>query len=236
MNSLPISFRVIGCGDYTADLIEEIRGIGYNGLQSDVINVGEAIIPTDQDEMIIFLCTEYFDTLEGLLNAFHKAGILTIVISTDKLNISDTTYDSLTIVNRDEIVSVVKTLLNPVFIQGRINYDFNDLACTLRNSGKFVTFCAYGRGKNRMSDAVESVSQLLSINECVEDLSLIIHFNEKAIDPPVSIKEIPVIAEYVNLLMESVNVIWAMYNDNDLDSTTVGLSVIASGKNLNIKR
>ena len=48
--------------------------------------------------------------------------------------------------------------------------------------------------------------------------------------------EMSLIKDYVDRLPESVNVIWGMYNDETLDCNTVGLSVIASGKDMNITR
>ena len=49
-------------------------------------------------------------------------------------------------------------------------------------------------------------------------------------------KEMSLIKDYVGRLPESVNVIWAMYNDEPLDCHTVGLSVIASGIDMDITR
>lgn len=235
LSYMPVSFRVIGYGDSFLDLIQEIKQIGYEGLQADIIKEPEAIIPGDEDKMLIVLCSTACMGIEGLLNTFHQAGVLTIVISTVPLIIATDTYDSLMIAERNEMINVVKTLLNPVFYQGRINYDFTDLVYTLRDSGRFVTLSAFGCGKNRMKDAVQSLSELFSPNEHVENLSLIIHANDKMIDPPLCVEEAKVLADYISHFPESINVIWAMYNDETLDSHTIGLSAIAGGKNLNIR-
>lgn len=236
LNNLPVSFRVIGYGDSFQDLIQEINNIGYEGLQAVVLKDGDMILPTDEDRMTIFLCSSECRGLESLLNTFHQAGVLTIVISTDSLHIPTQTYDSLMVAWRNEMIGIVKALLNPVFFHGRLTYDFNDLAFTLRDSRHFITIFATGCGPERMKEAVTSLSDKLPIHEGVENISLIIQSNERAMEPPLCMAEMSLITDYVGRLPESVNVIWAMYNDDTLDCNTVGLYVIASGKAMNIKR
>lgn len=236
LNSWPVSFRVIGFGGSIADLIKEVQMIGYDGLQADIINAGDSLTPTDEDEMLIVICSEFQKELGGLLNTFHQAGVLTIVISTSPIKLPIGIYDSLTIVNHDEVVGVIRTLLNPVFFHGRLNYDFNDLAFTLRDSDRFMTLTAYAQGKKRMRDLVALLEQQLPPLESIENLSMIIQLNEKMIAPPVSIKEMSVVMDYIGILPETINVIWGMSNNEELDCHTVGLSAIASGKSLMIKR
>lgn len=234
LNDFPVSFRVIGYGESFQDLIQEINKIGYEGLQTDVLKEGDVILPTDEDKMIIIFCATACEGLENFLKTFHQAGVLTIVISTDQLEIPADTYDSLMVANRSEMISAVKTLMNPVFYQGRINYDFNDLAYTLRDSSLFITLTATGSGTDRMKKAVASLSDMFPTDEGFENMSLIIRANERAIEPPLCMDEMSLITDYIGHLPESVNVIWGMYNDDKLDSKTIGLSVIASGKNIKL--
>ena len=236
LNNLPVSFRVLGYGESFHNLIQEIKQLGYEGLQADILTQGETLIPTDEDKMLIILCSSACTGLESLLNTFHQAGVLTIVISTDSLHIPTQTYDSLMVAGRNEMICIVKALLNPVFFHGRLTYDFNDLAFTLRDSRHFITIFAPGSGPERMNKAVTSLSDKLSIHEGVENISLIIQSNERTMEPPLCMDEMSLIADYVSQLPESVTVIWAIYNDETLDCNTVGLSVIASGKAMNIKR
>ncbi|MDE6238000.1 MAG: hypothetical protein K2M45_09050 [Muribaculaceae bacterium] len=236
LSYMPVSFRVIGYGDSFQDVIQEINEIGYDGLQAKILSEGASFAPTDEDRMTIFLCSSECRGLESLLNTFHQAGVLTIVISTDSLNIPTQSYDSLMVAGRNEMISVVKSLLNPVFYQGRINYDFNDLVYTLRDSYHFITLTAAGSGTDRMKNAVTSLSDMFPIDEGVENMSLIIRANDKVIAPPLCMEEMSLITDYIGRLPESVNVIWAMYNDETLDCHTVGLSVIASGKDMDITR
>ena len=77
---------------------------------------------------------------------------------------------------------------------------------------------------------------MFPIDEGVENMSLIIRANDRVIEPPLCMEEMSLITDYVGRLPESVNVIWAMYNDETLDCHTVGLSVIASGKDMDITR
>ena len=235
-NNLPASFRVIGYGDLFQDLIQEINDIGYDGLQAKILSEGATFAPTDEDRMTIFLCSSECRGLGSLLNTFHQAGVLTIVISTASLHIPTQTYDSLMVAGRNEMIGIVKTLLNPVFYKGRINYDFNDLAFTLRGSRHFITLRAIGSGMDRMKNAIASLSYMFPIDEGVENMSLIIRANDRVIEPPLCRDEMSLIMDYVGRLPESVNVIWAMYNDETLDCHTVGLSVIASGKDMDITR
>ena len=235
-NNLPASFRVIGYGDSFQDLIQEINDIGYDGLQAKILSEGSSFAPTDEDRMTIFLCSSECRGLESLLNTFHQAGVLTIVISTDSLNIPTQSYDSVMVAGRNEMISIVRSLLNPVFYQGRIIYDFNDLAFTLRDSRHFRTLSAIGSGTDRMKNAVASLSDMFPIDEGVDNMSLIIRANDRVIEPHLSMEEMSLITDYVGRLPESVNVIWAMYNDETLDCNTVGLSVIASGKDMDITR
>lgn len=229
---MPVRFRVIGYGDSFLDLIQEVKQLGYEGLEAEILSEGTPFTPTDEDRMTIFLCSAECNGIDSILNTFHQAGVLTIVISTNPLNIADDTYDSLMVANRSEMISVVNTLLSPVFCQGKITYDFNDLDYTLRDSKHFITLIANGSGPDRMKKAVATLSDMFPINEDVENMNLIIRANEGTIEPPLCMREMKVLTDYINHLPESVGVIWGLFNDETLDCHTVGISVIASGKNM----
>lgn len=68
LNNLPVSFRVLGYGESFHNLIQEIKQLGYEGLQADILTQGEILIPTDEDKMLIILCSSACTGLESLLN------------------------------------------------------------------------------------------------------------------------------------------------------------------------
>lgn len=223
-------FRVVGFGESATDLVDEIRNLGYEDLQVGLAREGDPINPGKNDVMLIALCPDPCAHIAPMLKAYRHSGVLTLVIATNPLNLPADTYDTLTSVPRSKLVSTAKNLLDPIFSQGSVNVDFNDLADTLRRTGRFVTLSATGRGTERMSDATGEIRSRLPEN--IDRMCLILHYNMKPDRTQITVTEMKAIMALIEELPASIDFIWGTSADNTLDGDTIRLTAIAAGKDL----
>lgn len=229
---MPVNFRVVGYGEVLSPVIDRIRDFGYDGLEARVVTSFQEISPADNDKMVIVLATDYREGLVELLKTFYQAGVLTLVITDSDINLPSDVCDSCTTVPVDKFAMTVKDLVAPIFNHGIINLDFNDHQTMLRNTSKFVVCAADARGGNsRISDAIASFSDKIPAGEHVERMLLAITHN-KNLNPPLAIKEVAPITEFIKTLPETLDIVWGVQIDNTLPDDTVRLSVIAAGKEL----
>lgn len=218
-------FRVIGCGIKSQTLIEQVSALGFDGLKTEVVTESDDLYPSPDDQMVIVLAPDYFDGLDNLLKKFYQAGVLTILISAHNFGLSPDVCDSRTTVKPEQFAGVVKTLLGSILIQGFVNYDFNDLSLTLRNTGNFYVYEAEGK----FAEAVDSLSKQSGILEGAENVALLIMVNRDK--TRVGVEDIELLSKYFRTLPENINMRWALYNDDTIPADTVRISVIIAGEN-----
>lgn len=229
---MPVNFRVIGYGEVLSPVIDRIRDFGYDGLESRVVTSFREISPADNDKMVIVLAVDHREGLVELLKTFYQAGVLTLVITDRDINLPPDACDSRTTVPVDKFVVTVRDLVAPIFNNGMINLDFNDQSTTLRNTSKFVVCAADARGgDNRIADAIASFSGKIHAEKNVERMLLAITHNRN-LNPPLAIKEVAPITEFIKTLPETLDIVWGVQIDDTLPDDTVRLSVIAAGKEL----
>lgn len=229
---MPVNFRVIGYGEELSSVIQQIKSFGYDGLEARVVTSFREISPADDDKMVIVLAIDRHDGLVDLLRSFYQAGVLTLLITDRDINLPPDVCDSRTTVSADKFVETVKDLVTPIFNNGMINLDFNDQSITLRNTSKFVVCTADARGgDSRIADAVASFPGKIPDRKHVERMLWSITHNRK-LNPPLAIKEIAPITEFIKSLPETIDIVWGVLIDDSLPGDTVRLSIIVAGKEL----
>ena len=78
LTSLPTSFRVIGIGEATKEVIETVKSYRYDCVSATVLTEPFECIPTDEDKMVIIVAKDNEDHANSIANTFHEAGVLTI--------------------------------------------------------------------------------------------------------------------------------------------------------------
>ncbi len=222
------NFRVIGCGEQSQPVIEQIETLKFNGLKTELVTVADGLNPAADDQMVIILAPDYFEGLDELLKTFYQTGALTLLIAADNFNLSTGICDSRTTVSLEQFTVVVKTLVNALSSQGIVNYDFNDLALTLRNTDNFYVYETAGG----FAEAIDAISELSGKYENVENMSLLVTVNRDKTQ--VRVEEIGLLSNYFATLPEDTNVKWALYNDNTLPSDIIRISVIVAGPKLSM--
>lgn len=229
---LPLSFRVIGVGKETAEVIECVNSMGYDGLEGIVAADDTTVSPTELDKMVILVTTSAdCSRLEPLAKTFYQAGVLTIVVAASEPGLPDDCYDSLTVVEAGKIPAVLHGLLDPIFLHGCVDYGFSDLSCTLKNTGSFMIADARGDNpESRMDDAVKAIiNDTKHFEQDIENMSLLIYCNVN-LTPRLSMDELSAISKLVEELPVNLNMIWAVIYNNSLPETSLRLTAIVSGK------
>ena len=130
--SLPTSFRVIGIGEATKEIIEKVKAYGYDCVSATVLNEPFECVPTDEDKMVIIVAKDNETRANSIAKLFHDAGVLTIGLL-DNADLE--CYDGVVVeTSRAEYPDLIKALLQPIATQGMIAYDFSDLQTTLADA------------------------------------------------------------------------------------------------------
>lgn len=231
--SLPTSFRVIGIGEATKEIIEKVKAYGYDCVSATVLNEPFECVPTDEDKMVIIVTKDNEDHANSIAKTFHEAGVLTIGLL-DNADLE--CYDGVVVeTSRAEYPDLIKALLQPIATQGMIAYDFSDLQTTLADAKHFFIKSATGHGNERVAESIGFIKSTLasSLLNKIERLSIFLYFNKED-KQPLLMQEMTVLTEFLKELPENIEVIWALYPDVTIEEHGIKLSVIAARKE-NIK-
>lgn len=226
--TLPVSFKVIGIGPGTSDIITKVKSLDYDCVGCLVANDPADCVPTDEDKMAIIVATDNVETANEIAKTYHDAGVLTIGLVPDA---DHSCYDS--VVSETKSVGfseTIKDLLQPVVSYGYICYDFNDLCTILKNSHSFGTLTSNGRS---IEEAVANMKeQLENITlHHIESLSAHIYFNRERRDS-IKMDDMVHLSNMISSLPESINVIWSANFDDTLPENIIKFTIIMSGKKL----
>lgn len=226
--NFPASFRVIGVGHGIENVINEINSFGFEGVSAEVVEYPFECTPRDEDILAIICFTDCDDNANRIAKTFHDAGVLTIGFSEDAV---PSYYDSIMKwVSSSEYPKIIKILLQPIVPHGTISFDFNDLSTILRDSHYFTVKSSSG---NEVKEAVEKLGA--DFNEldfnCVDYLSLHLYYNPNR-SAPLAMSEMASLQQLMSELPETVNVLWSVNHDENLNSYEIRLSAILAGKEL----
>ena len=231
ITNLPTSFRVIGIGEATKEIIETVKSYGYDSVSAKVLNEPFECVPTDEDKMVIIVAKDNEDHANSIAKTFHDAGVLTLGLL-ENANLD--CYDS--VVSEapyTEYPDLIKSILQPIVTQGMIAYDFSDLQTTLTDSMRFLIKSVMRCGIERVAEAIDCIKSTLSpslLNK-VERLSIFLYFNRVGKHPLV-MQEMTALTDFVSELPEGSYVIWAVYLDESIKDEDIKITILVAGKEL----
>lgn len=224
LNVPPVIYRAIGIGNETEEAITQLRNLGYDGLSAEVFNPEQPpCIPPDEKVVILLVSGQYENAIK-VSESFKEAGVLTIAVCTEGIEMPSGYVDSQTQVSVGKMYTVAKIILDVIFIPSMIALDFNDIDNLLRNSGNFKAAEGVGYGENRMHDALTQLNSnsILSSNK---NAMVCIYANTDSTQPLV-MDEIQSLVDVINKLPNNFNIIWGVSNDGTLTDGTVRISLI----------
>lgn len=226
LQEIPASLRVIGVGTGIEEVINKVKALGLDGVSTEIAGPAYECIPNDEDKLAIIIFTDLEDTANRIANTFHDADVLTIGFSEDA---NPSCYDSIMLCDlRNEYPEIIKDLLQPIVTSGMINYDFNDMSTTLRDSEYFTVKSASGNGVKEAAKKLQGIFNELDLN-CVDYLSIHLYFNPNR-STPLAMNDTASLAELMSALPETVSAIWSVNHDEKLNGDEVRLSAILTGK------
>lgn len=229
--NLPTSFRIIGIGEATKEIIETIKSYGYDCVSATVLNEPFECVPTDEDKMVIIVAKDNEDQANSIAKTFHEAGVLTIGL----LDNADLECYDVVVVETSctEYPDLIKALLQPIATQGMIAYDFNDLQTALADAKHFFIKSATEPGNERVAESIGFIKSTLasSLLNKIERLSIFLYFNKEGKQPLV-MQEMTALTDFLSELPESIDVIWAVYPDESIKDEEIKVSILAAGKEL----
>ena len=231
LTSLPTSFRVIGIGEATKEVIETVKSYRYDCVSATVLTEPFECIPTDEDKMVIIVAKDNEDHANSIANTFHEAGVLTIGLL-DNADLE--CYDSVVSeASCAEYPDIIRAILQPIVTQGMIAYDFNDLQTTLTDAKHFLLKSVTRCGNERVAEAIGDIKRALSSSKLdkIERLSIFLYFNKEDKQPLV-MQEMTALTDFVSELPESIYVIWAVYPDESIKDEEIKVTILAAGKEL----
>ena len=229
--NLPTSFRIIGIGEATKEIIETVKSYGYDCVSATVLTEPFERVPTDEDKMVIIVAKDNEDHANSIAKTFYEAGVLTIGLL-DNADLE--CYDGVVVeTSCAEYPDLIKAILQPIVTQGMIAYDFNDLQTTLADAKHFFIKSATGHGNERVAESIGFIKSTLtsSLLNKIERLSIFLYFNKEDKQPLV-MQEMTALTDFVSELPESIYVIWAVYPDESIKDEEIKVTILAAGKEL----
>ncbi len=228
---LPASFRILGIGMATKEIIETVKSYKYDCVDASVIINPFECIPADRDKIAIIVAKDNESHANSIAKAFHDAGVLTIGLLYDAdLDCYDSVFSE---ASHTDFPAIINEILQPIVSTGMICYGFNDLNTSLADTKHFIIKSAHGNGKGRLRKALDIIKRALtpSYLDTIEHISIFLYFNKKS-NQPLMIQEIAVLTDIISELPESIDVIWAVYPDDNIKDDEIKVSIIAAGKEL----
>ena len=231
ITNLPTSFRVIGIGEATKEIIETVKSYGYDCVSATVLAEPFECVPTDEDKMVIIVAKDNEDHANSIAKTFHDAGVLTLgLLENADLDCYDSVVSE---ASYTEYPDLVKSILQPIVTQGMIAYDFSDLQTILTDSMRFLIKSVTRCGIERVAEAIDCIKSTLSpslLNK-IERLSIFLYFNRVGKHPLV-MQEMTALTDFVSELPYGSYVIWAVYPDESIKDEDIKITILVAGKEL----
>lgn len=235
-DKLTASFRVFGHGADAIPIIGSLSDLHSEGVEATMMTEDNIPTPKENDKMAIFLMTDLtndgINTTCNAAYAFLQADVLTLIL-TPEWEFDSACCDALSEVPIDEMHATVLALINPLIHNGPINFDFGDLRNLLRNAGVFKVLTSDGIGKERVPHAMNNLSCEFNEDTQCERLGILESCGHE-LKPALKAKEINAINTFIETLDAQTEVIWGMYYDDRVPADTVRITLIASGKELEL--
>lgn len=229
--NLPTSFRVIGIGEATKEIIETVKSYGYDCVSTTVLTDPFECVPTDEDKMVIIVAKDNEDHANSIAKTFHDAGVLTLGLLD---NADFDCYDSVVSeASCAEYPDLIKAILQPIVSNGLMCYDFDDLRTIFAETKHSLIRSVTRHGNERVAESIEYIKQSLtsSILGKIERLSIFLYFNKEGKQPLV-VQEVAALSDFISELPACIDVIWAVYPDESIKDEEIKVTILAAGKEL----
>ena len=182
---------------------------------------------------IPFMFEETFKILQALKGVEEiKKNVDALLVINNQLLIDKFSDLSLTDAFKkadDTLTIAVRSISEIITLPGYINLDFADVKTILKDGGVAVMSNGFGRGDNRVSDAIEDAlnSPLLNNNNVSKAKKILfnISFSNTA---PLMVGELKEIQNYMSNFDSRIEVIWGTALDETLEDQ-IKIAILASG-------
>lgn len=233
-NNFPVSFHVFGIGEGFKPILDKIGVLGYDGVSAKTIRPEQLPSPVEEDRMVIILVDDGNYSVIDAAKSYYQAGVLTLIVSNRQIENQCKFCDAQLMTDTETMYHSVKAILDMIFNNGLIAIDFNDIRSCLHGSGFFKVVETTGKGsEERVADALSKIVNIISHKDkiAIENFIISISFN-RDIQPPVSMREMKTLSDFLSSLPEEVNAIWGVFHDDKMPLDEVRLTVILSGTEL----
>ena len=132
----------------------------------------------------------------------------------------------------DEVLAMaVKSIAEIITVKGVINRDFNDVTTTMKNSGIALVSYGFGRGENRLDNAIQEAldSPLLNNNDVYNAKRVLIYISFRK-DSHVKLGELNFVREFMGRFDRHIKMSWGYGTDESLSpDQEVKFTIIATG-------
>jgi cell division protein FtsZ len=133
----------------------------------------------------------------------------------------------------DEVLAMaVKSIAEIITVKGVINRDFNDVTTTMKDSGVALVSYGFGRGENRLNDAIQNAldSPLLNNNDIYNAKRLLFYLSYRE-DAHVKIDELTNSADnFMSRFDQHIEMSWGHGKDDSLQpEQELKFTIIATG-------
>ena len=226
--NLPASFRVIGVGTGIEEVIKEVNSLGLDGVSTEIAEYPYECIPNDEDKLAIIIFTDLEETANRIATTFHDAGVLTLGFSEDA---DPSCYDSVMLCDsRKDYPEIIKDVLHPIVTPGMISFDFNDLCTILRDSEFFTVKSTLANGVKEATEKLGAIFNELEL-KYVDSLSIHLYYNPNR-STSLAMSEMASLQQLMSELPATVNVLWSVNHDENLNNDEIRLSTILAGKEI----
>ncbi len=221
------ALRVIGIGEATKEIIEEVKSYEYDCVEASVVTEPSDCLPNDEDWMVIIVAKDHENQANNIARIFHNAGVLTLGFLD---NADPDCFDSVVSeATCPEYSGMIKEILQPIATQGFVDYSLHDLKSTLAGSKHFFITTATGHGTERVADAIDHIKSVLASHrtERIERISIFLYFKRDDTQKLV-IRELTALSDFLSESGENVDIIWATYPDETIKDHEIKISMIAA--------
>lgn len=220
--------RVIGVGQSTAPIIEEVSCLGYDAVDTYVISSQSEVVPTDDVCLTFIVALDDNISADSIGKRFHDAGVLTLgLLQKADTNCYDSTIKG---ASPTEYVDVIQTILKSILTPPLISYDINDLRQTLQDSGYFQVKHFKSTDLNKVFASFQEYLESFSFRER-QNLSIFFNFSPRQSEL-IKMRNVLNLSELLSSVPATFNVSLSVYLDDSITSANVCLSVLLAGKEL----
>lgn len=222
--------RVIGFGNDAEATIEGVKALDYTGLSAMMADrYPKDIIPSEYDRLCVLVTAGDVERVKPVARSFYQAGVLTLLVTDDATAWHDLQVDSTTAVDSGEWLTAIRIVLEPIFSPyGIICYDFNDVASTLRGSGRFKVMEATSEGQGNNVEGALRKLRYGPDAAVAERMSMLVHYNRE--ETELTMMDMKPLMEITKELPESLDLIWGVYGDQSMPKGRVRISIMMAGK------